>query len=72
MTNVDQALSPAELLLFVTGVFCGDVAWFSFLNWMLSHLEKNSQERTLKTIRLSVGVIFIALGFVGLGSYAFK
>lgn len=72
ISNMDQTLSWFELFAFLIGVLCGDIVWFSFLNWILSHLEQKSQEKTLKNIRVIVGIIFIFLGSLGVGTYVFK
>lgn len=69
ITNLDQSLAVGELISFLVGVIAGDILWFSFFIWILTHLKKRTQELTLRRIRILVSVILILLGLIGIIKY---
>ena len=71
MANLDQHLTPLELTFFLSGVISGDLVWFSFFSLILTHLKKRTQENTLRRLRISVGLVIMLLGLIGIGRYVY-
>jgi threonine/homoserine/homoserine lactone efflux protein len=72
MLRLDTSFTLPELAAFSFGIMLGDILWFLTFNWILHHLEKKSQDSTLKKIRIAVSIALIIVGLTGLSSYVLK
>jgi threonine/homoserine/homoserine lactone efflux protein len=72
LSRLDTALSTMEQTSFGMGVLLGDVLWFSFFSWAVSRLRQKTQDKTLRRLRMSVGLIITILGLIGIGTYVTK